>query len=34
MMMAANIHYELADRVSGLAPGGIGAFHLLARRTG
>jgi hypothetical protein len=34
MMMAANIHYELADRVSGLAPGGIGAIHLLARRTG
>lgn len=34
MMMAANIHYELADRVSGLAAGGIGAIHLLARRTG
>ncbi len=34
MMTAANIHYELSDRVSGLAPGGIGAMHLLARRTG
>jgi len=34
MMTAANIHYELADRVQGLAAGGIGAFHLLARRTG
>jgi hypothetical protein len=34
MMMAANIHYELAERVAGLAPGGIGAIHLLARRIG
>ena len=34
MMTAANIHYELADRVQGLSPGGIGAMHLLARRTG
>ncbi|HMB08853.1 MAG TPA: IS1380 family transposase, partial [Isosphaeraceae bacterium] len=34
MMTAANIHYELADRVQGLAAGGIGAMLLLARRTG
>jgi len=34
MMTAANIHYELADRVQGLGPGGIGAMLLLARRTG
>jgi hypothetical protein len=34
MMSAANIHYELADRVQGLSAGGIGAMHLLARKTG
>jgi Transposase DDE domain group 1 len=34
MMSAANIHYELGQRVQGLAPGGIGAMLLLARRTG
>jgi hypothetical protein len=34
MMAASNIHYELADRVHGLAPGGIGAMLLLAQRTG
>ena len=34
MITASNIHYELADRVHGLAPGGIGAMLLLARRTG
>ena len=34
MFSASNIHYELADRVAGLGPGGIGAMHLLARRTG
>ena len=34
MMTAANIHYELADRVQGLGPGGIGAIHLLAQKTG
>jgi Transposase DDE domain group 1 len=31
---AANIHYEFADRVHGVAHGGIGAFHTLARRIG
>ena len=34
MFSAGNIHYELADRVRGLGPGGIGAMHLLAQRTG
>jgi hypothetical protein len=32
MMTASNIHYEYADRVRGLGPGGIGALFLLARR--
>jgi hypothetical protein len=31
---AANIHYKFADRVHGIAHGGIGAFHLLAQRIG
>ena len=34
MITAANIDYELADRVQGLAAGGIGAMLLLARRIG
>jgi hypothetical protein len=34
MFSASNIHYELSDRVRGLAHGGIGAMHLLARRIG
>ena len=34
MFTARNIRYELADRTRGLGPGGIGAMHLLARRTG
>lgn len=34
MITASNIQYELADRVEGLACGGIGAMLLLARRTG
>jgi hypothetical protein len=34
MMTATNIHYELADRVQGLAAGGIGAMLLVARTTG
>jgi hypothetical protein len=34
MLTACNIHYELADKTRGLGPGGIGAMHLLARRTG
>lgn len=31
---ASNIHYEIADRTSAIAHGGIGAFHLLAGRIG
>ena len=34
MMTASNIRYEAAKRSRGLACGGIGAMHLLARRTG
>jgi hypothetical protein len=34
MTAAANIHYEIAERVRGIAPGGIGAIHLLARKIG
>lgn len=31
---ASNIHYEISDRHQAIAHGGIGAFHLLARRLG
>ncbi len=34
MFRANNVHYELSERARGLAAGGIGAMHLLARRTG
>jgi hypothetical protein len=34
MFTASNIHYEIGDRQRGLSHGGIGAFHLLARRIG
>jgi len=34
MMTASNIHYEIAERTHAIAPGGIGAIHLLARKTG
>lgn len=34
MFSAANIHYDVAQRTRGLGVGGIGAVHLLARRTG
>ena len=34
MFTASNIHYEIGDRVRGVAHGGIGAIHLLARRIG
>jgi len=34
LFTAGNIHYEIAQRTRGLACGGIGAIHLLARRTG
>ena len=34
ILTASNIHYEVADRVSAVACGGIGAIHKLARQTG
>jgi hypothetical protein len=34
LFTAANIHYEIAERTHGLAHGGIGALHALARRLG
>jgi len=34
MLRAGNIHYDVAGRVRGLAAGGVGAVHLLAKRTG
>ncbi len=34
MITASNIHYELGERVHGLAAGGIGAMLMLARTTG
>jgi hypothetical protein len=34
MFTARNIHYEIAGRTRGIAAGGIGTFHALARRIG
>jgi len=34
MFSASNIHYEVADRVSGISCGGIGIIHKLAQQTG
>jgi hypothetical protein len=34
MFRASNIQYEIADRTRGTCHGGIGAFHLLARKLG
>ena len=34
MFAVQNIQYEIAERTQGLACGGIGAMHLLARRIG
>ena len=34
MFRARNIDYDIAERTRGLAYGGIGAMHLLARRLG
>jgi Transposase DDE domain group 1 len=34
MITAANIHYELGERVQGLSAGGLGAMILVARSTG
>jgi hypothetical protein len=34
ILTASNIHYQISDRTRGIAHGGIGTFHLLARRLG
>jgi Transposase DDE domain group 1 len=34
MLTASNIHYEIAERSRGIAVGGIGAVHALARQIG
>jgi len=34
MLKASNIHYEISERCRATAPGGIGAMHLVARRSG
>ena len=34
MFTARNIHYEISDRSRGIAHGGIGALHVLARQLG
>lgn len=34
MFTARDIHYEIAERTRGLASGGLGAMHLLARQVG
>jgi Transposase DDE domain group 1 len=34
MVTASNIHYKIADRTRGIASGGIGLIHALARRLG
>jgi hypothetical protein len=34
MFTASNIHFEISDRSHGISYGGIGAFHLLARKLG
>jgi hypothetical protein len=34
MFTASDIHYEIADRARGIASGGIGAIHALARQIG
>src|SRR3954470_8296467 len=34
MVAASNVRYEIADRTRAIAPGGIGAIHLMARKLG
>lgn len=34
MLAASNIHYEVAGKASAIAHGGIGAIHLLVKKTG
>src|SRR3954452_18050189 len=34
MIAASNIRYQIAERTRAIAPGGIGAIHLLSRKLG
>jgi hypothetical protein len=34
MFTARDLHYEMSDRIRGIASGGIGAIHVLARQVG
>ena len=34
MITASNIHYEIADQTHGIAAGGMGAMHLVAKKLG
>ncbi len=34
MITASNLHYEIAERTHGIAAGGIGAMHLVAKKLG
>ena len=34
MMVASNIHFDIADRTRAIAAGGLGAIHLLALKVG
>jgi hypothetical protein len=34
MFTARDLHYEISDRIRGIASGGIGAIHVLARQVG
>ena len=34
MFTAANIHYEISDRIHGFCHGGIGAMHAMVRQLG
>jgi hypothetical protein len=34
MLSASNIHYEISDRIHAIAPGGLGAVHLMAQKLG
>lgn len=34
MLAASNLHYEVAEKTAAIAHGGIGAVHLLVKRTG
>ena len=34
MMAASNIHYEIAEKVRAISPGGLGAIHIMAQKLG